>query len=182
MSLVRRLARVSLVCGWLAVLALGNGCKGNDPVAVAPTYTRSPAVQFAVRNGSTINPIGLPGIFDASQDQAMLEFALDFPATNHVEVDVSVLDLIYGPSDTAGTFKVAVYAGNGLANASDYNAGIYLGLYALDVGELKDFKLDVTAFLAALRDSEATHIGLRFYGSTMAQLSLQDGAELVAGP
>jgi len=182
MPLVRRLSRVSFVCGWLAFLALGNGCKGNDPVAVAPTYTRSTAVEFAVRNGSTINPTGLPGVFDLSQDQAMLEFALDFPATDHVEVDVSVFDFIHGSNDTAGTFKVAVYAGNGLANASDYNAGIYLGQYALDVGELKDFKLDVTTFVAALRGSEATHIGLRFYASTMGQLSLQPNAELVAGP
>jgi len=182
MPRVRRLSRVGLVCGCLAFLALGNGCKSNDPVAVPPTYTRSPAVEFAVRNGSTINPIGIPGIFDLSQDQAMLEFALDFPVTDHVEVDAPVRDLSYGPNDTAGTFKVAVYAGNGLANASDYNAGLYLGVYDLDVAERKDFKLDVTAFVAALRDTGATHIGLRFYASSMGQLGLQSGAELVAGP
>ncbi len=101
MSLVRRLARVSLVCGWLAVLALGNGCKGNDPVAAPRTTRRSPAVQIAGRrNGSTINPIGLPGIFDASQDQRRARIrALEYPATNHVEVDVTVLDRIEaGPS------------------------------------------------------------------------------------
>ena len=123
MPLMRRLPRVSLFCGLLAFLTLGNGCKGKDPVAVAPTYTRSVAVEFAVRDGSTINPIGAQPVFDLSQDQAMLEFALDFPVTNHVEVDVTICDCIYGPNDIPGTFNVATYAANGAMDASDYNAG-----------------------------------------------------------
>ena len=180
--LVRRLPRVGLFCGLLAVLTLEIGCKGNDPVAVAPTYTRSTAVEFAVRNGSTIDPTGSPGIFDLSQDQAMLEFALDFPATNHVEVDFGVHDLIVYAGDLAGTFKVATYAGDGMANTGDYNAGTYFDLLALDVGELKNFTIDVTDAVAALRNGGATHIGLRFYASTMGQLNVQPDAKLVAGP
>ena len=66
MPLMRRLPRVSLFCGLLAFLTLGNGCKGKDPVAVAPTYTRSVAVEFAVRDGSKINPIGTQPVFDLS--------------------------------------------------------------------------------------------------------------------
>ncbi len=167
----------------VSLMALA-GCSDDDnPAAPVPeTFTRPADAAFAVRNGTQLNPIGTPGIFDADQDQAMLEFPLDFAVSPSVVITVEILDFIFSSGAPPGAFNVSFYEGDGLAGVADYDAGIALDTLAIASGERKTFNIDVTAQVAALRSGGATHIGLRFSNSSLGQLSIQADPVLTAGP
>ena len=168
-----------------AALQFLSACGGDETTAPTPQhYSRPAAAQFAVRNGTAINPIGASasGIFDTGPDEAFLEFAIDFPESSPVMANFRVFDFSFGPTDPPTDFTLTVYDANGVANATDYGRGILPRTLTVPRGAVQDFAIDVTAIVDGLRAAGVTHVGLRFNRSTLGQLSVQSNATLEAGP
>lgn len=162
--------------GTATITASVGSVSGTSAVFCFPVAA---AAYFSVRSGTTINPIGIPGIFDGGPDETFVEFPLDFPATTVVTFEFKVFDFISGSSDPPTiNFNVAVYDANGAEDASDYGGGVLLTNLTLPSGALQSYSLDVTSDVTSLRSAGATHIGFRFYQSSFGQLALQDGAGL----
>jgi hypothetical protein len=161
-----------------ATVTAGVGSAASGTSSVLCCFPVSPSAFFSVRSGSTINPIGSPGIFDTGPDEAFLEFPLDFPTVSTVTIEFEVFDFIVGSNDPAIDFKVATYDANGAADATDFGRGVLLTTLTIQPGTRQGYALDVTSSVASLRATGATHIGLRFYESTLGQLAVQAGATL----
>ena len=177
-----RLVRAAVLLVPLLLLLGAVGCgDDDDPVAPRQPAVREPVARFSVRNGTQLDPLGSSGIFDDGQDDAMLEFPIDFGTAARVTAEFAVSDFIYSSADPFAAFEVSVYAANGVPDAGDYGAGTRAGLFALAPGGRDTFSLDVTGIVADLQASGTTHLGLRFSDSTYFQLSVrQEGSQLTA--
>ncbi len=167
----------------IGTVLLGLAC--DNSTAPAAHYSRAAAAAFAVRSGATINPTGIPGVFDTGSDEAFLEFPIDFPTSSPVVVNVTIADLVIGVTEPPTGFRVALYGADGLANVSDYGGGTpwAVAAHPSTIAQSRaTFSFDVTAGVDSLRTAGATHVGVRFYRTSQGQLSVDMGAMLEAGP
>ncbi len=99
------------------------------------------------------------------EDRAVVEFDL---ATVGEPIDLAVLDFTLSSANAAGSqrrsFDVSVYAGNGLADLSDFAvAGTSVATVSFSVPQGSDtYRLDVTAEVQALAGSGTTFIGIKW--------------------
>lgn len=164
-----------------ATFAVGlSGCSSDNPAGPPPHFSRDSAVQFAVRSGTTMDPTGLPGVFDNGRDESFVEFPIDFAPSMPVVVSFRVTDLVSNPNDWPFEFRVSTYRGNGQSDLSDYGSGTFAETFTID-GVRTSHTIDITGQVAWLQQQGATHVGLRFHDSTYDQLAVNIGT-LEAGP
>jgi hypothetical protein len=156
----------------------------DNATAPAAHYSRAATVRYTASPSGTIIT-GRVGAFGSFDDEAFVEFPIDFPSSSPVVINFTISDCCVGPNDTT-PFWVALYDGDGTADPSNYGRGILPQEFTHTADFSRntvDFTIDVTSMVALLREVGATHIGLRFFIDPVTnQLFVDSGAMLEAGP
>ena len=171
---------------------------GGAPIAAAQNLT--PTVAFSVHDeprdglGDSFNAMNLIRTQSNRADRAMQEFDVSSLAGTTIlsatlEGRVTVNNAF---NNGVRTFDFAVYAGNGVADLTDYEIAatvIGSGQYMPPVDSFFDYSFDIAPALQRLVDAGATHLGLRVEGTSnpnfpnilstsVAELTISAGASI----
>ncbi len=150
------------------------------PVAQSNDVVLSPAVAFSVHDepvdglGDTFNPSGFAGLVRTQStraDRAMLEYDLTGiqPSSLQSAFFAGQVNVNNAANNGVRTFDFRVYAGNGNADLSDYQAPSMLigtGSYQPPTTSSFSYSFDATAAVQAALAAGATHVGVRCEGTS----------------